>query len=93
MLGNLSVQVKQLKRNVCNTSRVSKHVKPLNVSKTVCSNTTGRNVFKVSSVNQLAKPSTVNKPVFSNDVQNVRNINSISQLVILGKIYVLMQNL
>ena len=52
--------------------------KPLNVSKTVCSNKTGLNVCKVSSVSQLVKSSTVSKFILSN---NARNVNSINQLV------------
>ena len=79
MLVNLSAQVTN--RNVCNTSGVSKLIKPLNVSKTVCFNKTKRNVCKVSCVCQLIKPSTVSKPVLSNNVRNVRNVNSIKQLV------------
>ena len=46
-------------------SSVSKLSNPLNVTKTVSSNTTGRNVCKVSGVSQLVKPSTVSKPVSS----------------------------
>ena len=76
MLVNLSVQVTN--RNACNTSGVSKLSKPLNVSKTVCFNKTRCNVCKVSCV---SKPSTVSKPVLSNNVRNVRNVNSIKQLV------------
>ena len=79
MLVNLSAQVTN--RNVCNTSGVSKLIKPLNVSKTVCFNKTKRNVCKVSCVCQIIKPSTVSKPVLSNNVRNVRNVNSIKQLV------------
>ena len=38
-------------------------------------------VSKFSSVSQLVKPSTVSKPVLYNNVLNVRNVNSIGQLV------------
>ena len=56
--------------------------KPLNVSKSVCSNNTTRhNVCKVSSISQLAKPSTVSKPILFNNVRNVCNVNCINQLV------------
>ena len=65
-----------------NASSVSKLIKPLNVSKTVCSNnTTGLNVCKVSSVSQLVKPSTVSKSALSNNFRNVPNVSSISKFV------------
>ena len=63
-------------------SSVSELVKPLNVSKPVCSsNATKRNVCNASSVSQRIKPLNVSKPVCSNKTtkRNVCNASNVSQ--------------
>ena len=55
MLLNLSVPVMQ--PNVCNSNSVNQRIKPLNVSKAVCSSkTTKRKVCNTSNVSQFTKP-------------------------------------
>ena len=54
---------------------VSELVKPLNISKPVCSsNATKRNVCNTSSVSQLIKPWSVSKPVCSSRTTNVTSV-------------------
>ena len=63
-------------------SSVSELVKPLIVSKPVCSsNATKRNVCNASSVSQLIKPLNVSKPLSSSKAtkRNVCNASSVSQ--------------
>ena len=65
-------------------SSVSELVKPLNVSKTVCSSkTTKRNVCNASNVSQFTKPLNVSKPLCSSKVtnRNVCNTSSVSKLI------------
>ena len=50
--------------SLVNTTPGGVNIKPLNVSETVFSNTTG------CSVSELVKPATVSKPVLSNNVCN-----------------------
>ena len=88
MLVKFYVQVKQLNVMSVNASSVSKLIKPLNVSKTVCSNnTTGLNVCKVSSVSQLVKPSTVSKPVNLISVTSAVLVNSSKHLMLLSLLF------
>ena len=64
-------------------SSVSGLVKPLSISKPVCSsNVTKRNVCNASSVSQLIKPLNAGKPVCSSKAtkHNVFNASSVSQL-------------
>ena len=64
-------------------SGVSELIKPLNVSKPVCSsNTTKRNVCNAISISQLIKPLNLSKLVFSSNTtkRNVCNARSVSQL-------------
>ena len=65
-------------------SSVSELVKPLNISKPVCSsNATKRNVCNASSVSQLTKPLNVSKPLCSSKVANLNvcNTSSVSKLI------------
>ena len=66
-----------------NTSCVSQLIKPLHVSKSVCSsNATEHNVCKVSSISQFVKPSIVSKPVCYNMTKhNERSSSSVSELI------------
>ena len=63
---------------------VNELVKPVNISKPVCSsNATQRNVCNASSVSQLIKPLNVSKPVYSSKAAkcNVCNAGSVSKLI------------
>ena len=65
-------------------SSVTELVKPLDISKRVCSsNATKHNVYNASSVNQLIKPLNVSQTFCSNNVtrHDVCKINSVNQLV------------
>ena len=65
-------------------SSVGELVKPLNISKPVCSsNVTKRNVYKASSASQLIKPLNVSKSVCSNNATrcNVSKVSSVNKLV------------
>ena len=65
-------------------SSVSKLVKPLNISKPICSSNAAKgNVCNASSVSQFTKPLTVSKPLCSSKAtkRNACNTSSVGKLI------------
>ena len=72
------------RQNASNISSFSKFVKPLTVSKSVCSTIVSKvNICNVSIVTQQVKPLNVSKSIDSFNVRNrnVHNVNSFSQYI------------